>query len=1151
MNENPVTHVAQLPARPAGFAPWPEWAAPAVVSAFAASGVEKPWQHQVTAASHAHGGMHVVVSTGTASGKSLAYQLPVLSELATGSSATALYLSPTKALGADQLRSVSSLDLPGVRAASFDGDTPMTERDWVRAHANWVFTNPDMLHRGILSAHSRWTQFFKHLAYVVVDECHSYRGVFGSHVALLLRRLRRVAAHYGASPVFVLASATTASPAEFASRLTGVACEAVTEDASPRGARTVALWEPPLLDELTGENGAPVRRSAGVEASRILTDLVVEGARSLAFVRSRRGAELTALGARRLLSEVDPALAETVAAYRSGFLPEERRALESALLSGRLLGVATTNALELGVDIAGLDAVVLAGYPGTLASFWQQAGRAGRSGDEALVVFIARDDPLDTYLVHHPAALLDRPVETAVLDPTNPYVLGPQLACAVAELPLTEPELAMFGGAAARDVLADLAAEKLLRRRSSGWYWTSRDRPHAEVGIRGSGGDQVAVVEADSGRMLGTVDPGSACYAVHPGAVYLHQGSSYVVDELDLETGLALVHAEDPDWHTSPREVVDISVLATEQRCRHGGVTVCLGEVAVTSQVVGYLRRRPSGEVLDHTPLDLPEQSLHTRAVWYTLSDDLLGPPHRTVTGDARVGTESAAPLGPSGTSSSGDAAAWSGADPADCSAGTDSPGTASADRPTGDDSAGSDADADLADVAAGDRSAGPAPADRTSAGSDSGAADPDNTDSASADWAGGDPADRSCAEPGTDRGSAASGSPNSANSDSADRSSTDSGSDSGVAEPDSTDLARGNPANPESAEPGTDSSAAASGNADSASRDSADRSRTNTGSDNGAAEPDNTSSASADAPGSDSANPAGAEPDTDSSTTASGSANSTSSESAGCDSADAESASSGAADADRAGTAGSGSGGSSSGGSAGRCAGATGDQVAGVAESGGHSVAGAGGAGNDVGGAGRGGSGGAAKRDAASGTPVEPSGQAVERDLLDVEAPGPEERGPGVPPVGKVAPVGTGGVDRAPGGAGLVPARVPGALHAAEHAAIGLLPLFATCDRWDIGGVSTAWHEDTGEATVFVHDGHPGGAGFADRGYAAIVPWLAATREAIVSCECPTGCPSCVQSPKCGNGNDPLDKAGAVAVLDAVLGALRQHGEQCGHGGS
>lgn len=918
-HENPVTHVSRLPERAARHEPWPEWAEPSVVAAFGAAGVGKPWRHQVEAASLAHAGAHVVVSTGTASGKSLAYQLPVLSALTTDPRATALYLSPTKALGADQLRAVSSLDVAGVRAAAFDGDTPMTERDWVRAHANWVFSNPDMLHRGILSAHSRWTQFFRRLRYVVVDECHSYRGVFGSHVALLLRRLRRVAEHYGASPVFVLASATTASPASFATRLTGVECAAITDDASPRGARTVALWEPPLLDELTGENGAPVRRPAGVETARILTELVVEGARSLAFVRSRRGAELTALGARRLLSEVDPRLADTVAAYRSGYLPEERRALEQALLSGRLLGVATTNALELGVDIAGLDAVVLAGYPGTLASFWQQSGRAGRSGDEALVVFVARDDPLDTYLVHHPAALLERPVETAVLDPTNPYVLGPQLACAVAELPLTEPELESFGGEAARAVLAELAEEKLLRRRSSGWYWTSRDRPHGEVGIRGSGGDQIAVVEADSGRMLGTVDPGSACCSVHPGAVYLHQGSSYVVDELDLETGLAMVHAEDPDWTTSPREIVDISVLSTEEQCRHGGVTVCLGEVAVTSQVVGYLRRRPSGEVLDHTPLDLPEQSLRTRAVWYTVSGELLESP---------VG------------------------------GGVGETGAASA---------------------KGEAVGGPEKSEVTSP--DIG--NPTRTGAVSA-------SSRAAGKPVR----------------TGDSSPTDGGTGEAVAEI-ATSRAAGEPA------------------------------------------------------GTGSASPA---------------------------------------------------------------AGETGEVVTGSTAS------------------------------RVAGEPVGTRGASSVVGVTGEVSGNPAAgRGPGagIEIGGAVGSVGTGGAGRAPGGAGLLPARVPGALHAAEHAAIGLLPLFATCDRWDIGGVSTAWHEDTGEATVFVHDGHPGGAGFADRGYAAIVPWLAATREAIVSCECPTGCPSCVQSPKCGNGNDPLDKAGAVAVLGAVLGALRQHGEQCGHGGA
>jgi DEAD/DEAH box helicase domain-containing protein len=746
--ENPLTHAEDLPERPSRFGEWPSWANPEVVAAFEKRGLQRPWTHQVEAADHVWKGQHVVLSTGTASGKSLAYQLPVLTSLLQDKRCTALYLSPTKALGADQLRSVRELDLPGVRVASFDGDTPMEERDWVRAHARWVFTNPDMLHRGVLPSHARWAQFFRRLRYIVVDEAHAYRGVFGSHVALLLRRLRRVARHYGASPVVIAASATVSEPANSATRLSGVPCVAVTDDGSPRGARTVALWEPPLLEELAGENGAPVRRSAGAETARILTDLVIEGARTLAFIRSRRGAELTALSARHALAHVDSTLASRVAAYRAGFLPEERRALEKSLASGELLGVASTNALELGVDIAGLDAVVVAGYPGTLASFWQQAGRAGRAGDGALVVFVARDDPLDTYLVHNPSAMLHRPIEATVLDPLNPYVLAPQLACAAAELPITEADLPAFGDAAARDVLDGLVTDGSLRKRPTGWYWTSRDRPHSMVDIRGSGGEQVMVVEADTGRMLGTVDPGSATATVHPGAVYLHQGQSYVVDDLDLDSGVALVHPEDPEWTTQPRDVVDISVLRTLTREKHGGVNVCLGDVAVTSQVVAYLRRLPSGQVLDQVPLDLPERTLETRAVWYTISEELL-------------------------------------------------------------------------------------------------------------------------------------------------------------------------------------------------------------------------------------------------------------------------------------------------------------------------------------------------------------------RE------------------------------------AGVEPKQVPGALHAAEHAAIGLLPLLATCDRWDIGGVSTAMHPDTGEATVFVHDGHPGGAGFADRGFEKIDAWLAATRAAIASCECPSGCPSCVQSPKCGNGNEPLDKAGAVRIIDIVLKAI------------
>jgi DEAD/DEAH box helicase domain-containing protein len=743
--DGPITHVEHIPARAGRTTSWPDWAPQLLVERLAGRGIAAPWEHQAEAASLAWSGSSVVVATGTASGKSLAYQLPVLSRLMTDPRATALYLSPTKALGADQLRTIRALALPDIRAAAYDGDTPREERDWVRAHGRFVFSNPDMLHGGILPAHARWSSFLRRLAFVVVDECHGYRGVFGSHVAHVLRRLRRVCAKYRTDPVFVLASATVGEPAASASRLVGIPIEEVTADASPRGAMTFALWEPPLLP-ITGENGAPIRRAASTEAARLLADLVVEGARTLAFVRSRRGAEVVALMAGRTLADSAPDLVDRVAAYRGGYLPEERRQLEHALADGSLLGVAATNALELGVDISGLDAVVLAGYPGTIASLWQQAGRAGRSQQDALAVFVARDDPLDTYLAHHPAAVFGKPVEATVLDPSNPYVLGPQLACAAADLPLTEADLPLFGDSA-EPLLADMVRRGVLRHRPTGWYWTSHRGP--SVDIRGTGGRPVGVVEGETGRLLGTVDADSAHSSVHPGAVYLHRGSSYLVDSLDLEDGVALVHPEETDWSTSARDITDIRIVETMRSRRRGEIAFHLGTVDVTNQVVGYQRRRhPSGEVLDENPLDLPPRQLRTHAVWYTVSDAAL--------------------------------------------------------------------------------------------------------------------------------------------------------------------------------------------------------------------------------------------------------------------------------------TA-----------------------------------------------------------------------------------------------------------------AGLGEADVPGAAHAAEHAAIGMLPLVATCDRWDIGGVSTALHEDTGQATVFVYDGHPGGAGFADRGFDAIQTWLAATRDAVAACECESGCPSCVQSPKCGNGNQPLDKFGAVRLLDVVLAAL------------
>ncbi|MGH3543314.1 MAG: DEAD/DEAH box helicase, partial [Mycobacterium sp.] len=625
-----LRHVAELPPRHGHPQPWPEWAEPDVVAAFTEGGIGSPWAHQLDAAELAHAGRHVVISTGTSSGKSLAYQLPILNALATDPRARALYISPTKALGHDQLRAAHALTaaiprLRDIAPTAYDGDSPAEVRRFARERSRWVFSNPDMVHLALLRNHARWAVFLRGLRYLVVDECHYYRGIFGSNVAMVLRRLLRLCARYSAhpasTPTVIFASATTASPGATAAELIGQSVEEITEDGSPRGARTVVLWEPALRADLTGENGAPVRRSAGAEAARVMADLIAEGARTLTFVRSRRGAELTALATRARLENIAPELTEKVASYRAGYLPEDRSALERALADGQLRGLATTNALELGVDIAGLDAVVLAGFPGTVTSFWQQAGRSGRRGQGALVVLIARDDPLDTYLVHHPAALLDKPIERVVIDPANPYILGPQLLCAATELPLDDTEVRALG---AEQVAGTLVDDGLLRRRSGRYFPAPGVDPHPAVDIRGSTGGQIMIVEADTGRLLGTAGAGQAPASVHPGAVYLHQGESYVVDSLDFAAGMAFVHAEDPGYATFARELTDIAVTGPGERRLFGPVTLGLVPVTVTSRVVGYLRRRLDGEVIDFIDLDMPAHTLATTAVMYTITPEAL-----------------------------------------------------------------------------------------------------------------------------------------------------------------------------------------------------------------------------------------------------------------------------------------------------------------------------------------------------------------------------------------------------------------------------------------------------------------------------------------------------------------------------------------------
>ncbi|GAP60476.1 uncharacterized ATP-dependent helicase YprA [Arthrobacter sp. Hiyo1] len=483
-----LRHVRTIPARQAVHEAWPGWAHPDVVAAYGALGIHEPYRHQIEAAELAHSGQNVVIATGTASGKSLAYQLPALdaihrSELRVLSEpgkihddgAVTLYLSPTKALAADQLAAIRALKLPTVRAETYDGDTEQSQRRWIRDHANFILANPDMLHFGILPNHTWWARFFRRLRYVIVDEAHSYRGVFGSHVANLMRRLRRICAYYGAGtsfpePVFIAASATASDPGTSFARLIGTPVREISEDCSPHGSTTVAFWEP-ALTELKGENGAKSRRTAVAETADLLANLVSSRVRTIAFIKSRRGAETISSITKRLLDEVDPSLPQRVAAYRSGYLPEERRALERALRSGELLGVSSTSALELGIDISGLDAVLVAGWPGTRASLFQQIGRAGRAGQNAIAAFVASDDPLDTYLVNHPEAIFDVSVEATVFDPGNPYVLGPHLCAAAAELPIGVAELELFGPTS-ESLLNQLVQQGYLRKRAAGWFWT-------------------------------------------------------------------------------------------------------------------------------------------------------------------------------------------------------------------------------------------------------------------------------------------------------------------------------------------------------------------------------------------------------------------------------------------------------------------------------------------------------------------------------------------------------------------------------------------------------------------------------------------------------------------------------------------------------
>jgi DEAD/DEAH box helicase domain-containing protein len=598
-----LAHVEFVPAREARCAPLPEELHPRVRDALAAQGIESLYGHQAEGWEAAARGEHFVVTTGTASGKTLAFNLPVLDALAREPKRRALYLYPTKALAQDQLRALGSYRLPKLRAAIYDGDTPADRRWQVRKWANLILSNPDMLHLGVLPHHDRWGDVLSNLAYVIVDEAHVYRGVFGSHVANVLRRLRRLARVYGADPQFLLASATIANPGELGTRLLGIELTVIGDDAAPRAERTVALWNPPLTDEELG-----LRASALGEASKLMADLVERGLRTLCFAKSRRAAELihrfTAdrLGDDSLLSP-----------YRAGYTPAQRREIERRLLEGELLGVSATNALELGIDIGLLDCVISVGFPGTVASLRQQWGRAGRRG-HGLAVLVASEDALDQYFMREPRALLGRRVEAAILDHENPRVLDGHVRAAAFEAPLDDRDREVLGDAA----LERAAALPELRRTDAGYVWAGRDYPAAHVSLRSTGPESFTVVDATSGAVLGIVEQERAFSTVHEGAIYLHLGESYRVRALDLESRRAVVEPFRGDYYTQAKIETTTAIVQPYRNERRLGLDLSFGSVVVTDQVVGYQKKSiQTQESIELVALDLPETEFGTEAVWF------------------------------------------------------------------------------------------------------------------------------------------------------------------------------------------------------------------------------------------------------------------------------------------------------------------------------------------------------------------------------------------------------------------------------------------------------------------------------------------------------------------------------------------------------
>src|SRR6478672_1185251 len=588
------------------------------VEALKRSGVERLYSHQREALQTATDS-NLVITSGTASGKSLAFNLPVLDGIARDPKRRALYLYPTKALAQDQARKLAALRPPGLREAIYDGDTPKEERPAIRRRNNLVLTNPDMLHVGVLPHHKSWGDFLANLEWVVVDEAHTYRGVFGSHVANVLRRLRRVARAYGSEPRFLLASATIANPVELAEELVGTPFELIDDDGAPRAGREIAMWNPPLIDKATG-----TRRSPLSEAADLLAELVSHGVRTICFLKSRRGIELIQRFARESLeARGKPELAARIAPYRGGYTPQQRREIEARLAAGELLAVVATDALELGIDVGELDAAICVTFPGTVASLRQMWGRAGRRR-RGLAVYVAGQDALDQFFCRHPEEFLERPVEAAILDHRSPQIQMQHLLAAAYEAPLGPDDDEVLGDGWRERAERMVTAGELRRGRGERYLTRTGDFVAGRIALRSASADSVAIIDATSGEMLGNVEAERAFSTVHPGAIYLHLGRSYEVAELDVGSRRAIVKPFEGDYYTQVKKETEVYVEGIETQRPALGVELNFGTVSVSEQVIAYQRKRlGDNKVIDIISLDLPEQNFITQALWYVISERL------------------------------------------------------------------------------------------------------------------------------------------------------------------------------------------------------------------------------------------------------------------------------------------------------------------------------------------------------------------------------------------------------------------------------------------------------------------------------------------------------------------------------------------------